>query len=85
MDKKLNIPLQKLCLDIPSELQELLRYSRCLEFEETPDYEYLIGLFRKLMEREKLEMDYEYCWGSLKREEYCFSEEGRSKREGGDE
>jgi casein kinase 1 len=78
MDKKLSIPLQKLCLDIPSELQELLRYSRCLEFEETPDYEYLIGLFKKLMEREKLEMDYEYCWGSLKREEYCFSEEGKS-------
>jgi hypothetical protein len=37
------------------------------------------------MEREKWEMDYEYCWGSLKREEYCFSEESQSGREDGDE
>jgi hypothetical protein len=30
MDKKLSIPLSKLCLDIPSEFQELIRYARCL-------------------------------------------------------
>lgn len=74
MDKKLSIPLSKLCFDIPSEFQELIRYARCLEFEQAPDYDYLIGMFKKLMEKEKYEMDYQYCWGSLKREDYDFSE-----------
>jgi len=27
------------------------------------------------MEKEKFEMDYEYCWGSLKKEQYDFSED----------
>ena len=62
MDKKLSIPLDKLCQDLPDEFKQLLMYSRTLEFEEKPDYTYLKGLFKTVMEREKFEMDYRYCW-----------------------
>jgi casein kinase 1 len=41
MDKKLTIPLEKLCLGLPEEIKQLFTYSRCLEFEEKPDYKYL--------------------------------------------
>lgn len=37
-------------------------YSRTLEFEEKPDYVYLKGLFKNVMDRERYEMDYNYCW-----------------------
>lgn len=33
MDKKLSIPLDKLCHDLPDEFKQLLMYSRTLEFE----------------------------------------------------
>ncbi len=53
MDKKLSIPLDKLCSDLPDEFKQMLMYSRTLEFEEKPDYTYLKGLFKNVMEREK--------------------------------
>ena len=62
MDKKLSIPLDKLCSDLPDEFKQLLMYSRTLEFEEKPDYVYLKGLFKNVMDREGYEMDYRYCW-----------------------
>lgn len=49
MDKKLTIPLEKLCADLPDEFKQLLMYARTLEFEEKPDYVYLKGLFKNLM------------------------------------
>ena len=51
MDKKLSISLDKLCVDLPDEFKQLLMYSRTLEFEEKPDYNYLKGLFKNVMER----------------------------------
>lgn len=62
MDKKLSIPLDKLCSDLPDEFKQLLMYSRTLEFEERPDYGYLKTLFKNVMERERYEMDYNYSW-----------------------
>lgn len=53
MDKKLSIPLDKLCSDLPDEFKQMLMYSRTLDFEEKPDYTYLKGLFKNVMEREK--------------------------------
>ena len=47
MDKKLSISLDKLCIDLPDEFKQLLMYSRTLEFEEKPDYNYLKGLFKE--------------------------------------
>jgi casein kinase 1 len=33
-----------------------------LGFEEDPDYNYLRGLFKKVMEKNKLENDFEFDW-----------------------
>ena len=62
MDKKLSIPLDKLTEDLPDEFRQLFHYSRTLEFEEKPNYSYLKELFEKMMEREKYDMDFKYCW-----------------------
>ena len=62
MDKKLTIPIDKLCADLPDEFKQLMIYSRTLEFEEKPDYAYLKSLFKNVLSREGIVMDYQYCW-----------------------
>ena len=47
--KKATTP-EELCSGFPPELAEYVRYTRNLEFEQNPDYNYLRGLFRKIME-----------------------------------
>ena len=51
MDKKLSIPIDKLCTDLVDEFKQLLMYSRTLEFEEKPDYTYLKDMFRGAIQR----------------------------------
>lgn len=51
MDKKLSIPIDKLCMDLVDEFKQLLMYSRTLEFEEKPDYVYLKDMFKGAIER----------------------------------
>lgn len=52
MDKKLTIPLDRLCSDLPDEFKQLFMYSRTLEFEDKPDYAYIKKLFKAVMDRE---------------------------------
>ena len=47
--KKATTP-EELCSGFPPELAEYVRYTRNLKFEQNPDYNYLKGLFRKIME-----------------------------------
>ena len=51
MDKKLSIPIERLCVDLIGEFKQLLTYSRTLEFEEKPDYDYLKDLFKGALQR----------------------------------
>lgn len=62
MDKKLTIPLDRLCSDLPDEFKQLFMYSRTLEFEDKPDYAYIKKLFKAVMDRENYQMDFNYCW-----------------------
>jgi len=39
-------------------------YVRALEFEETPRYEYLKGLFKKVFYRFQFKLDYVFDWSS---------------------
>ena len=43
-----------------------LNYCRSLEFEESPDYNYLRQLFRELFKRHNVEYDYMFDWRILK-------------------
>lgn len=58
--KKATTP-EELCAGFPQELAEYVKYTRGLEFEQNPDYNYLRGLFRKIMEG-KYEYDLMFDW-----------------------
>ena len=49
-EKKKATSPEELCSGFPPELAEYVRYTRNLEFEQNPDYNYLRGLFRKILE-----------------------------------
>ena len=49
MEKKLQIPSEILCFGLPDEITFYLNYCKSLRFEDRPDYDYLRGLFVKLM------------------------------------
>ena len=49
MEKKLQIPTEILCYGLPDEITYYLNYCKNLRFEDRPDYDYLRGLFIKLL------------------------------------
>ena len=49
MEKKIQIPSEILCYGLPEELIFYLNYCKSLRFEDRPDYDYLRGLFIKLL------------------------------------
>ncbi|ORY47223.1 kinase-like protein, partial [Rhizoclosmatium globosum] len=50
-EKKRTTPLRELCDGYPDEFAMYLQYCRDLKFEETPDYDYLRGLFTNVLVR----------------------------------
>ncbi len=44
----MNTNNEDLCSGIPKELSDFLQYTRDLQFEERPDYDYLRGLLGKI-------------------------------------
>ncbi|KAJ3101849.1 casein kinase I [Phlyctochytrium planicorne] len=50
-EKKQAVPIKELCDGFPEEFAEYLNYSRNLKFEQEPDYNYLKGLFTKVLQR----------------------------------
>lgn len=72
MEKKLQIPTEILCFGLPDEITFYLNYCKSLRFEDRPDYDYLRGLFVKLLyscisqymlTREQLKFD--WCFDDL--------------------
>jgi len=43
--------VEQLCRNCPEEFSKYLLYCKNLNFEERPDYNFLRGLFRQLLER----------------------------------
>lgn len=48
--------------DLPSEIINILSYARSLKFEDKPDYVYLNGLVRDLMNKESICNDFIFDW-----------------------
>ncbi|KAJ1993276.1 Palmitoylated plasma membrane-bound casein kinase [Dimargaris cristalligena] len=61
-EKKHQTPIKELCQGFPEEFAIYLNYARKLGFEETPDYEYLMGLFNTALENTGEEDDGIYDW-----------------------
>ena len=61
-EKKKETSAEELCKGFPKEFCEFVKYTRQLEFEEEPNYDYLRNLLKKVMKDNNLEMDYVYDW-----------------------
>lgn len=48
---KSNLSVEEICNDLPLEIQKYISYSRQLEFDEEPDYDYLKSLFNSILKR----------------------------------
>ncbi|EAR98924.2 casein kinase I (macronuclear) [Tetrahymena thermophila SB210] len=60
--KKLNTPIQELCLGFPNEFIEYYNYVGKLSFEEKPDYSYCQSLFRQCFQKMGYEKDSNFDW-----------------------
>lgn len=59
---KKTITLRTLCKDLPIEFLYYMKYTQLLQFKETPDYTYLIQLFKNILKKKKIKCDYQFDW-----------------------
>nr|AAA19019.1 casein kinase-1 [Schizosaccharomyces pombe] len=64
-EKKQSTPLRELCAGFPEEFYKYMHYARNLAFDATPDYDYLQGLFSKVLERLNTTEDENFDWNLL--------------------
>jgi serine/threonine protein kinase len=62
LEKKKETTSQELCKDFPYEFYEYVEYTRNLEYEENPDYDFLRKKFSDVLKGANEEMDYIYDW-----------------------
>ena len=53
---------EKLCKNLPKEMAEFLRYSRSLDFEQEPNYDYCISLFNNILIKNGTYNDLMFSW-----------------------
>ena len=61
-EKKRKTTSIELCRGFPHEFCKYVEYTRKMEFEQEPDYEYLKNLLKKVLIDKTLEIDYIYDW-----------------------
>lgn len=54
--------MEQLTRGVPEEFSKYLQYCKNLQFEERPDYNYLRGLWKQVMQRNAWESDGQYDW-----------------------
>ena len=69
MESKLSFTPNILCKDLPDEFENLLKYSRELEFEERPDYKNIKLMFQKYIVKNGGSMNWEFDWDKPKVED----------------
>ena len=60
--KKKEISIEKLCSGLPSELQLFFNAIKRLDFTEVPDYDYLKETLKRIMEKNRYQMDFYFDW-----------------------
>lgn len=61
-EKKQATTIDELCRDLPPELAHYLTYTRGLAFEQDPDYDYLRGLFTKILDDNVATANVDFDW-----------------------
>ena len=56
---------EELCQGLPSQFQEYVKYTRNLEYESDPDYNYLKNLFLTVLKQYNWQFDYYYDWDQV--------------------
>ena len=69
---KINLTPEKLSKFFPEEFCEYLKYTRNLNFEQDPDYNYLRNLFCKILERMNNTNDLKFSWLLIDKNEHKF-------------
>ena len=62
---KKNTTPEGLCQGLPPQIQEYVEYTRNLEYETDPDYNYLKNLFLTILKHYNWEFDYYYDWDQV--------------------
>ena len=62
MEIKIETSPSELCKGFPKEFEEYVEYTRNLEYEEDPKYEYLKNLFLIILKEDKNNIEYVYDW-----------------------
>lgn len=62
--KKQTTP-EQLCEGLPSQFEEYIKYTRNLEYEQEPNYNYLRSLFLSVLKIYNWEFDYYYDWDQV--------------------
>jgi casein kinase I family protein HRR25 len=62
MEKKIATSAEELCRGFPSEFTEYVNYTRNLEYEQDPDYNFLKNLFLEVLGRDGFRIDCYYDW-----------------------
>ena len=61
-EKKKATTAEELAKGFPEEMCEYIKYTRNIDFEAKPDYNYLRGLLKNIMMKNSFEFDYYYDW-----------------------
>ena len=84
-EKKINTDLGDLCLGFPGEIAKFIKYTREINFEDKPDYNYLRQLIKTMADNEKIIFDYEWDWKIKKSAEKAKEENKTEKKENREE
>ena len=75
---KKTLSVEKLCEGLSDEFAKYINYSRKLDFEEEPKYDYLRSLFSSILEKNKEKNDLNFFW-SIKKNNNKNNEEKKSE------
>lgn len=62
MEAKRDLIYEDFCKEMPYELFDYFKYVRALQFDQTPDYDYLKSLIKSASNKANIKLDYEYDW-----------------------
>jgi len=61
-EKKKNTKTDELCMGHPIEFANYITYTKNLGYEQDPNYDYLRGLFKTMIEKNSFELDFKFDW-----------------------
>ena len=62
MEKKIATSAEELCMNFPQEFADYVNYTRNLQYEQDPNYDYLKSLFLNVLNRDGFRIDCFYDW-----------------------